>query len=263
MSGPIVYDWGAQAGVRAAIEDVQNQFSWGRKELSIVYGAQISGAARDAGATPTSVLRPGLALGLITATKLWKEYNPASTDGSEVCRGFLAGPALRMVDIDGNNANRQAAIIVAGPVKAASVYGLDLLARAQLQGRVIFDDLVGNTMGWQQVVAKAADYTVLPADNNRIFTTRGAAGAVNFTLPTLARGLRFRFFNEAGQNMTVTAAAADTMVVFNDLAADSIAFATASELIGGAIEVVANDNASKWLVFVNLGAETQTPTIAT
>lgn len=117
--------------------------------------------------------------------------------------------------------------------------------------------------GWNQVVAKTADYTVVAADNGTVFTTRGAVGAVNFTLPTIAAGLRYRFMNEAGQNMTITSVVADTLVVFNDLAADSIAFSTVAELIGGSFEIMANDDATKWLVFVNLGSETQTPTVVT
>lgn len=114
------------------------------------------------------------------------------------------------------------------------------------------------------VAAKTADYTVLASDGGGVLTTRGAGGAVNFTLPATASlpvGWTCRFFNVAGQNMTVTAAAADTMVVFNDATADSIAFSTAAELIGGGLEVVWDGTG--WLTFVNLGAETQTPTIAT
>lgn len=116
------------------------------------------------------------------------------------------------------------------------------------------------------VKAKTADYTVTEQDLGTIFTTRGAAGAVNFTLPAPAAplaGCWVKFINEADQNMVVTSGTADTLVVFNDLAADSIAFQSASERIGGAIECVVNDDGTKWLAFVHLGAETQTPTIVT
>jgi hypothetical protein len=157
-----------------------------------------------------------------------------------------------------------AQLVVAGPVKGGSVYGLDQFARANLHGRIVFDDdLPGNRFGWKDVVAKTADYTVLEADNGTIFTNQGAAGAVNFTLPTIAKGLRYRFFVEANQNLTITSVVADTLVVFNDAAADSIAYSTASEKIGGGLEVIANADATKWLVWVYLGAETQTPVIAT
>lgn len=114
------------------------------------------------------------------------------------------------------------------------------------------------------VSAKTADYTVKESECGTLFTTTGASAAVNFTLPTADAdnvGLWYEFFNAADQNMTITSGTADKMVVFNDVAADSIAFSTASEKIGGGVRVVSDG--SKWLVFVALGAETQTPTIAT
>lgn len=264
MSGLFAYDWGAQPGLRAQVEEYQNAFSWGRKELQVIWSANISGAMRDSGSSPTSVIRPGLALGIITASNLWTNYSPSATDGSQVLRGFLAGPALRMVDINGDNQAKLAAVIVGGMVKAANVWNLDYLGRAHCFGRFLFDDdHVGNSFGWRGVTAKTANYTVTAADNNTIFTNQGAAGAVTFTLPTIARGLRYRFFVEADQTLTITAATADTLVVFNDAAADSIAFSTSSEKVGGCFEVIANADATKWLVFVFLGAETQTPVIST
>ena len=141
-------------------------------------------------------------------------------------------------------------LIIAGPIQASKVYGLDYLARAHLHGRVLFDDdFVGNQSGWRGVVAKTADYTVTAADNNTIFTNRGASGTVIFTLPTIALGLRFRFYCEADQTVTLTAATADTIVTHNDLAADTVSIAggTNAKKIGASIEIYANDNASKWL----------------
>lgn len=115
----------------------------------------------------------------------------------------------------------------------------------------------------RNVIAKTGDYTVLAEDGGAIFTTRGAGGAVNFTLPattSLPVGWSCRFFNAAGQNMLVTAGTADTMSTFNDLTADSVAFQTSSELIGGAFEVVWDGTG--WLVFI-MAEETQTVTVAT
>lgn len=244
------FDYGAEPGIRTTFESIENAFRWGRGEISIAFGARISGAARDAGNTPTTVLRPGLALGQITSSGLWKEYDPTATDGSEVFRGILGGPAVRATDIDGNNQNKLLAVIVAGPIIASKVYGLDGMARAQAQGRFLFDDdLVGYRLPFVRVIAKTANYTVLASDHDTIFTNQGAVGAVNFTLPTIARGLRFRFVCEADQDLTVTAATADTLVTFNDAAADSVALSTAAKRIGGGLEVVANADATKWLGF--------------
>lgn len=88
------------------------------------------------------------------------------------------------------------------------------------------------------MLAKTADYTVVASDSGTIFHTTGASGAVNFTLPAINTGpWHFLFICGADQNLTVTAATADTMVTYNDLTADSIAFSTSSEKIGGAVEV--------------------------
>jgi hypothetical protein len=136
--------------------------------------------------------------------------------------------------------------------------------RSQLWPRITFyNNFAGVRNGtWRDVVAKTANYTVTTDDTDILFTNRGASGAVNFTLPANARkGLRYGFFVVADQNVTVTAGTADTMVVFNDAAADSIAFSTSSEKIGGMIEIIGDGTG--WLTLVHLGAETQTPTIAT
>jgi hypothetical protein len=253
-----VFDYGAEPGIRATFESVENEFRWGRGEISVAFGARISGAARDAGSSPTTILRPGLALGKITASGLWKEYDATATDGSEVFQGILGGPAVRATDISGSNQNKLLAVIVAGPIKAAKVYGLDYLARSQSKGRFLFDDdLNAVQIGWRHEQAKTSDYTIVAADTGKLFTNTGATGAVTFTLPTLAAGLVFDFFVVADQNVTVASAAGDDMVIFNDVAADSAAFSTAGQLIGGRLRVTSNAAATKWYV-ENLSVNTLT-----
>lgn len=106
---------------------------------------------------------------------------------------------------------------------------------------------MGYPLGFSKIQVKTANYTIVAADNGSIFTTRGATGAVNFTLPTLAAGYAFLFINEADQNLTVTMAD-ETAVALNDLTADSVVFSTMSEKIGSSVAVYSNDDASKWLV---------------
>lgn len=116
-----------------------------------------------------------------------------------------------------------------------------------------------------RVVAKTSSYTVSKADHGTIFTTEGAGGAVTFTLPATANlptGWYCDFFNVADQDMIVAAGTADTLVVFNDAAADSIAFSTTSEQIGSGMRCV-KLTTTLIGVFVFLGAETATPTIVT
>lgn len=113
------------------------------------------------------------------------------------------------------------------------------------------------------VVAKTADYTVTFEDCGHLFTNRGAAGAVVFTLPAVAakyKGFWVDFMVVADQDVTI-AGTAGQLVAFNDAAANSIAFSTATEKIGAYVRALCDG--TSWLIQVGLGAETQTPTIAT
>lgn len=111
------------------------------------------------------------------------------------------------------------------------------------------------------VTAKTADYAVVAADSGTVFVTTGAAGAVNFTLPSVATaGLEFTFVNTVDQNMVITATAADTMVLVNDAAADSVTFSTASEKIGASVTCISDG--TNWLV-LHHSDEAQTATAAT
>lgn len=264
-------------GVGTMLSSAERNFIWGGdagKGHVLYDSAVISGAARDAGNTPTTVLRPGLLLGKVTSTGELEEWDPAATDGTEMLAAIL-DPELRAQDFDANNADRFCRVVIRAPVKASQLLILgsalvghadEYLARRLLDaaGFVFDDDVMGYKSGRRsRTIVKTADYTVTAAENGALFTTRGAAGAVNFTLPAIKRGLEFSFYNEADQNMTVTAAAADTLVTFNDLAADSVAYSTASEKIGGSFTIRPNDDASKWLVIGGLAAETQTPSVAT
>lgn len=119
-----------------------------------------------------------------------------------------------------------------------------------------------NGLPFRWTEAKTASYTCTKYDSGTIFHTTGATAAVNFTLPQISDGpFYFLFVNGADQNLTVTAATADTAVTFNDLAADSVAFSTASEKIGGVIEVICDG--TTLFVLPRLASEAQTVTIAT
>lgn len=122
--------------------------------------------------------------------------------------------------------------------------------------------MIANMSWYPRIVAKTADYTVLSRESGTFFTTTGGTAARNFTLPTIASGpWYFEFFNGADQNMTVTAQTADTIVTFNDLAADSVAVSTSSEKIGGSI-VAFTDGTTLFVVFRG-ASQAQHVTIAT
>lgn len=90
---------------------------------------------------------------------------------------------------------------------------------------------------------KTADYTVKLADSGTFFTTYGDAGAIIFTLPSaIKKGVFYLFAQSTDQNMTVTAGTADTLITYNNLAADGVACSTGSHKIGAVILVYCDGN---------------------
>lgn len=248
-------------GIAAALETVEKQIWWNRWEDCVWRSAVIEGAARDAGNTSyTDVLRPGLLLGKLDSNDKFTEYDPTASDGSQRVYGVL-GFAQKMQRMGSNQDRYIGWVMCAGCVKAGSLlipgstsYGISAatnehLIRAQMHPRFLFDDQIwGNPFsGILDIQAKTADYTVLEADNNALFTNRGAGGAVNFTLPATAKkGLSYRFYVVADQTVTLTAGTADTLITYNDAAADSVALSTAGNKIGGAFQVVGDGTG--WLL---------------
>lgn len=249
---------------------------FGRADRLQFLGAVVDNSAVDAGNTGyTGHLRPGLLMGRIASGSdvgKWKHWDPTATDGSQIIGGILAHP-LQM-NYQGTAYDRLVGgwICVAGGLRAKGVTVASLTSegisgvaqewniRRQLNKNFQFDDMpMGLAFGVQQ--ARTANYTVLESDCGMLFTNAGAAGAVTFTLPTTAKiGLEYEFYAAAAQNIIVTAGTADTMVVYNDLGADSVALQTANEIVGGGFRVIGNG--SLWLVQPHLW-EAQTPTIVT
>lgn len=145
---------------------------------------------------------------------------------------------------------------------------IDLTNRMELwEGRapaVDSDGILRNLLFSPRFVTKTASYTVQARETGTVFVTTGAGGAVTFTLPAISSSYPFvfTFINGADQNMTVAAAATGTLVTFNDLAANSIAFSTASEKIGGVVDVW-SDGVSLFGVIRTGINHFQTATIAT
>lgn len=106
---------------------------------------------------------------------------------------------------------------------------------------------------------KTADYTCVRSDSGSIFTTRGATGAVVFTLPPVYQGWWAIFFCGANQDLTVATATADTLITFNDVAADSLAIDTTEA--GHAIFVFCDG--TQYHATAMLSADTTILTVAT
>lgn len=104
----------------------------------------------------------------------------------------------------------------------------------------------------RRFVAKTASYTINPHVDRcgTVFTNRGASGAVTFTLPAPGNAMKgwfYEFRGVAGQNILIAVPTADTAIVKNDAAADSLALSTAGELIGGAARAECDGTA--WILF--------------
>lgn len=120
---------------------------------------------------------------------------------------------------------------------------------------------LGGTVGHVRHTVRAVVGATSPAaaDSGTVYIVNGGTG-VNFTLPAVATsaGLWFKFINGVAQDMTVTAPA-NTMVVFNDVTATSLAYSTVGEKVGAACEVYCDGNF--WYLENHLPAEAATVTI--
>ncbi len=257
--------YGGQFGIPGQTEAVysdSNEFLWGSdatKMRVMTAQAVVSGAARDLGNTPTSILRAGLVMGQITATKKWKEYDPASTDGSQIPAGVLPVELVTVDPLAGTNLDKGAPIVIAAPVKARNLFILgaafvghaaEFAVRAAFvnSGCFVFDDdptgiLSGRT---KRIVTKAANYTVLSADTGTLF--HAITGAVTFTLPTRVEGLVYEFLQTTNNAMIINGGAAH-IISANSLTGTSVTFNTASQMIGARARFeCANVNGTlKWI----------------
>ena len=99
-----------------------------------------------------------------------------------------------------------------------------------------------------KVEAKTANYTLAVdgSDFGKVFTNRGATGAVTFTLPTPSAGIKgayVEFWTAAAQTIALAVTGADTLVVHADLTADTI---TTAATIGQHLRALCDGTG--WLV---------------
>lgn len=265
-------------GVTPSVFTTDAELFWGGDESRMKIlrdGARVSSAARDAGATVTTVLRKGLLLGMITATKRLKEWDPEATDGTSEIHSLLP-VELNMLDSLSTAQDRFSPVVLQAPVKASAVrikgsamvgHTYEYLARSKMasQGFVFDDDPQGWLAGRSQRHAiKSADYTVVAADNGTLFMAD--TGNVNFTLPAIKAGLTYEFLRTTDHNLVVTSAEGDNIITVNDASADSITFSTASQKIGARVRItgIVIGATPKWLAQTLVApGGTMTSTIAT
>ena len=122
-------------GFSAQSTDTPSTFMLGDHVMKT--GIMLDSSARDSGNTPTTTLRPGLALGKITASGKYKEYDPSASDGSEVCVGFLEDER-KVLDADGVASDNTGVLVFHGFVDESAAHGLDDAAKVDLQGQIVF-----------------------------------------------------------------------------------------------------------------------------
>lgn len=257
--------FGNAPGLGAAVETFEQAWSWGPYGSLIWTPGQIYSGAVDSNNTPTTNLRPGLVLGLNSSGQ-WTNYSATATDGSQIAAGILP-IGLTMLDfLTSTGQSKVFGIVIGGRIQASKLIGLDLMARAQLSPRFIFDDFPtnasansGSRFPWNNFVTKTAAYQVLATDNYTLFDNTGAVGSVTFTLPAIANGYCFGFRAAAAQNVLVSSSEGSNMIGFNNLTASTVAFQSGGATIGGMFIVYSNPAATKWIVeTASAGANTVT-----
>ena len=264
----------AVPGLSTDYVEQTKEILWGRADLATYSTGLLSGAARDAGNTPTTLLRPGMLLGKITSSGKLIQASPTATDGSQNIVGIL--PFGLPAQLYGSNEDRLIPYLSTGYVKAKSLllaanssYGIagdtyEYWIRTQLAPQFTLDDSPAGYKQagrWSRIEYVTADRTVVAADHGTLFVCYGGSANVNFTLPTMVHGLEFGFYNAQDYNMTITATPADSLVTLHDAAADSIAVSTSSEKIGAMFEIIGLGN-GKSLAIPHLW-KAQTVTVVT
>ena len=112
-----------------------------------------------------------------------------------------------------------------------------------------------------QSATDATATTITPDDSGTLFVDRSTS-AHTYTLPAVAdcKGKHFLFVKVGSGDMVIAGGTTDKMVAFNDAAADSVAFSTASEKIGGAMLIIGDGD---YYYAFNISAGANTVTVAT
>lgn len=264
-------------GVRAAAYTTTREILWGgdaSRQKILRLQDTFSSAARDAGADPTTMLRPGLLLGRLTSGSKLVQWDPTATDGSQYLIGVNENELIMVEGFSAAATDRFAPYLVQAPLKASQLLILgtaltssthQYLARRRLaeMGCVLDDDPQGFLAGvTPRLITKTATGAITAAENGATFICAGS-GAVTLTLPTLVPGLSYRFINTVAQNLIIASAgSSDDIIGLNDLSLDSITFSTASNQIGATVDLysdyvsISGTQTLRWISTVQIGTAT-------
>lgn len=257
--------WAIPGFGAASYTVAEREIFWGRDDmhLPILYRSSvIAGTTRDAGNTPTTLLRRGLILGRIDASAKLKEWLSTATDGSQNIFAVL-NCDLRAQDFDGTNIDRAFETVLRAPVIADKLliqgaafigHADEYLARQQMiSAGFIFDDDPQGFRGGSspRYSFETATTDTLTADQTGMTLFYSNVAAVLVTLPAIKPGLVFDIVRTADEEIVVASAEGDNIIVGNDLSADSVTITTAGQQIGARVRVrsvYANATTLKWLI---------------
>jgi hypothetical protein len=269
----------AAPGFSAAIYTTEREILWGRDDqhLPLLFrNSIISGATRDAGNSPTTILRKGLVLGQVTSTLELEEWDADASDGTQNIAAVL-GVELRAQDFDANNVDRSYATLLRAPVIAGQLliqgsafvgHVDEFLARRQMvaAGFCFDDDPMGYLSGLvERYSLETATTDALLASQNGMTLFYNNAASVTVTLPAAKPGLVYEIVRAGDEELIVVSPTADNIVVGNDLSADGFTTTTAGEHLGirWRLRSVYIDTTIKWLAegpLTPFGTGTATPT---
>jgi hypothetical protein len=247
--------YGANPGIRAIQETVEADVWFSGHNFSGLVtassGVKISSANTDATNTPDTTLIGGNVFGTNTTSSEQEIYDPTASDGSNVPWGILP-KALNLLESNTPVDRGLVGLIQCGNIKSSQLPdAVDAAAWAMLVRQGILPDyrpigaagLVHPMGTFQTAVAKT-----LTADNNGQCWVNTKATVNTFTLPTIANGLSFEFFNMGAGGMIIQGN--DNIVSVNGLVFDTLTFTTASKMIGAHCRVRAMWvlDAYKWVV---------------
>ena len=242
---------GNEPGFRDARESMEVEvlrFGMDGQTLASVFpGAIIGSATVDAGNTPTTTLRGGLALGYTDSGGELQLYGaPSTDDGRNQFVGIL--PHAQDMLTEGTAADKIVNVLKGGLLRSDVLLGLDPHAKAVMARMGFqFDGLVPEGAAFlvheKRTIYKADNFTVLASQNGCLFVQTGAAKT--FTLPTLEHGLCYEFVNAGSGTMII--AATGKLMFGGSLVANSVTNAAS----GGHCRVrgVYTDGSTlKWMV---------------
>lgn len=135
-----------------------------------------------------------------------------------------------------------------GPGESPLATGYDPVMEYSTSDHAIGGNQIGFPKGFYaktKVVAKTAAYTLTAFDSNRTFTNEGTTARMDFTLPTAAAGLVYRFIVQDTDGIRVIADTGDTIRNAGSVSATAGRIDNAT--IGSVVTIEAI-NATEWIV---------------